>query len=1057
MLRALSPLLIIVAMLITTPCAGLDDAAPSPVLERQLLGEDPARLAHTARNVGDPVRGALLFHQAYLACVKCHGGGGENTGLGPDLTTRDPSVTDVTTVESILQPSKAIKQGFEPITVVTDEGVTLGGLLVEQTADRLVLRDASQDGKLITLDRGKIAEQGRSGVSIMPAGLANQLRNRQEFLDLVGYLIEVREQGAQRARELRPADALLAPPPLPEYEQRLDHAGMVAELDQRSFKRGESIYSRLCANCHGTQDEPGSLPTSLRFASGQFKNGNDPFSIYQTLTKGFGMMAPQTWMVPQQKYDVIHYIREAYLKPHNPQQYVRIERRYLDRLPQGSTRGPEPTVIEPWVDMDYGPNLIATYEIGSDESSFAYKGIAVRLDAGAGGVARGKSWMVFEHDTLNMQAGWSGQGFIDWNGINFNGRHNVHPRLAGQIQFANPSGPAWANPRTGSFDDPRLRGRDGRPYGPLPRDWAHYRGLYHHENRVILAYTVGEASVLESPGLETNLAEQHVPVFTRTMDIGRCTRDLQLRVAPENNAVALVGRGAELRRDKGFTLLQIRANSTPLNFKLLISNGDPRALLAYAETSPPASDLEPLTRGGPKRWPEILKTPQILGRDDGPFAVDVLTHPDMNPWQCQLRLTGLDFLPDGDHMAVCTWDGDVWLVRGIGQPEGELSWQRIASGLFQPLGLKIVDGQMFVSCRDQIVILRDLNGDGETDFYENFNSDHQVTEHFHEFAMGLQTDAAGNFYYAKSARHAKTALVPHHGTLLQVSRDGLRTKIVATGFRAANGVCVNPDGTFIVTDQEGHWNPKNRINWVTAGGFYGNIWGYHDVTDTSDSAMQPPVCWITNSFDRSPGELLWAGSPAWGPLQGSLLNFSYGYGKIFIVPHERVDGQVQGGMCELPIQQSPTGLMRGRFHPQDGQLYTCGMFAWAGNQQQPGGLYRVRYTGKPVYLPTGLHARRNGMSLTFTGPLDYASATDVRNYAVKVWSLKRTEQYGSDHYGEHSLRVASATLSQDGRTVLIEMPEIEPTWCMETRYTVRAADGQPVDGVIHNTVHRLGE
>ena len=132
-----------------------------------------------------------------------------------------------------------------------------------------------------------------------------------------------------------------------------------------------------------------------------------------------------------------------------------------------------------------------------------------------------------------------------------------------------------------------------------------------------------------------------------------------------------------------------------------------------------------------------------------------------------------------------------------------------------------------------------------------------MTEHFHEFAMGLQADSAGNFYYAKSARHALPAVVPHHGTLLRVSRDGRRTDILATGFRAANGVCLNPDGTFFVTDQEGHWNPKNRINWVKPGGFYGNMFGYHDVTDASDAAMQQPLCWITNAFDRSPGELLW--------------------------------------------------------------------------------------------------------------------------------------------------------------------------------------------------------
>ena len=156
---------------------------------------------------------------------------------------------------------------------------------------------------------------------------------------------------------------------------------------------------------------------------------------------------------------------------------------------------------------------------------------------------------------------------------------------------------------------------------------------------------------------------------------------------------------------------------------------------------------------------------------------------------------------------------------------------------------------------------------------------------------GLQTDAAGNFYYAKAARHGLQAVVPHHGTLLRVSRDGGRTDILATGFRAPNGVCVNPDGTFFVTDQEGFWLPKNRINWVKPGSFHGNMWGYHGVTDSSDSAMEPPVCWITNSFDRSPGEVVRVEGNGWGPLEGSLLNLSYGYGKIFVVLCERVGRQ----------------------------------------------------------------------------------------------------------------------------------------------------------------------
>ena len=68
--------------------------------------------------------------------------------------------------------------------------------------------------------------------------------------------------------------------------------------------------------------------------------------------------------------------------------------------------------------------------------------------AGKGGVSRGRAWVVYDHDTLRLAAAWTGQGFIDWNGINFNGRHQVHPRIVGKVQFTNPDGPGWANPRT---------------------------------------------------------------------------------------------------------------------------------------------------------------------------------------------------------------------------------------------------------------------------------------------------------------------------------------------------------------------------------------------------------------------------------------------------------------------------------------------------------------------------------------------------------------------------------------------------------------------------------
>ncbi len=1032
--------------------------APGTPLQETLLQEGIASLARAARAQGQASRGAVVFLQPTLACTRCHTAGGAGGTLGPDLAKLGKEATDTYLVESILAPSKVIKKGFETITVTTKKGKQLTGLLASETADTLQLRDATEGGRILSLSKKEIDERSDRGPSLMPEGLVNQLANRQEFLDLVRFLMEIAEKGPERVRQLLPAVAVFAPPPLPDYERDLDHAGLLRSLNATSLKNGQAIYERVCANCHGTRDKPGSMPTSLRFAEGKFKNGSDPYRLYLTLTHGYGMMTPQTWMVPQQKYEVIHYLREAYLKPFNPSQYTRVDDLYLQGLPRGKSRGPKPSTIEPWVNMDYGPSMMATIEVG-DKGNFAYKGIAVRLDAGPGGISRGRHWMLYDHDTLRVAGAWSGSGFIDWRGINFNGMHQIHPRVVGRTAFANPVAPGWANPDRGTFDDPRVRGRDGKPYGPLPRSWAHYQGLYHLGNQVILAYSIGATKILEMPGFEalpTDRAHPGEPIaFTRTLTIGKSSKDLLVHLAPVGVAVALVGSKATLTQKEGGHFLQIPATATPLTLKVLLADCDQSTLNAQAKTSPAPHALEPLTHGGPRRWPEVLRTQALIGADNGPFAIDVLTPPTSNPWHCQLRLTGLDFFADAQRGAVCTWDGDVWLVGNLDHPEKGLTWQRIASGLFQPLGLKIVKDRIHVCCRDQIVILNDLNGDGETDFYECFNSDHQVTEHFHEFAMDLQTDAEGNFYYAKGARHALKALVPHHGTLLRVSKDGSRTDILATGFRAPNGVCLNPDGTFFLTDQEGHWLPKNRINWVTKGGYYGNFWGYHEVTDPSDQAMKQPVCWITNAFDRSPSEMLWVTGSGWGPLKGALLNFSYGYGKIYVVPHERVGDQMQGSMAALPLPQFPTGVMRGRFHPANGQLYCCGMFAWAGNQTQPGGFYRVRYTGKPVHVPLGLSARKTGMVLTLSGAVEQQSASDPAHYTVKTWSLKRSQQYGSKHYDEKTLPVKRVHLSADGKVLTLEIPDLRPTMCMSIEYRLKGSKGEAIEGLIHNTIHQF--
>jgi len=695
--------------------------------------------------------------------------------------------------------------------------------------------------------------------------------------------------------------------------------------------------------------------------------------------------------------------------------------------------------LPPYRRMDYGPALFWTYQVAP--GNIAQKGIAVRLDDGTGGVSKGRAWMVYDHDTMRVAAATTGD-FVDWKGIAFDGSHGTHTSLKGVRHFVNPVGPGWASPE-GKWDDLRVVGRDKRMFGPLPRQWAHYEGMYLRGDKVVLAASICGTRVLESPGWFENGTNA---VFTRTLNVDAAKKPLLLRVAPDSVNVVLTGDGS-LRKEGGFWIAELPGGAKT---RLFISQAE------LDSTFNASLDLEPLTHGGPPRWAQEAATTSVAGKADGAFVADTFTLPTDNPWQSWMRPGGFDFTPDGKAAIVATWNGDVWRVDGVmAAAPAPLRWRRIASGLFQPLGVKFRGDELFITCRDQLVRLCDLNGDGETDFIESFNNDHQVTEHFHEFAMGLQTDAAGNFYYAKSARHALTALVPHHGTLLRVSADGQRTDIVANGFRAANGVCLNDDGTFFVTDQEGHWTPKNRINRVKSGGFYGNMFGYTEQTNTSDSAMEQPMVWITNAKDRSPAELLWVPKNAWGSLGGSLLNLSYGMGRAYIVPHEEVGGQWQGAVCELPLPGFATGIMRGRF-AADGALYTCGMFGWAGNAAAPGGFHRIRRNEKPANVPLAIHAAKGVLSVTFSDPLDPAGVRPDA-FALKVWSLKRSANYGSKHYDERPLDVVAARLSADGRTVTLDIPTLGSTLCYELKVNLRAPDGTAIERSLHGTIHQLSD
>lgn len=116
-------------------------------------------------------------------------------------------------IESILAPSKVIRDAYRPVVLELEDGTALTGLVVEDRPDALVIRDVGQGGRRRTLRPQDIAAREMSSLSIMPAGQVNLLADRRQFLDLAAYLIEIGTKGPQRAAELNPPDARLVPPP----------------------------------------------------------------------------------------------------------------------------------------------------------------------------------------------------------------------------------------------------------------------------------------------------------------------------------------------------------------------------------------------------------------------------------------------------------------------------------------------------------------------------------------------------------------------------------------------------------------------------------------------------------------------------------------------------------------------------------------------------------------------------------------------------------------------------------------------------------------------------
>ncbi|MBG88042.1 MAG: hypothetical protein CMO80_14220 [Verrucomicrobiales bacterium] len=711
-------------------------------------------------------------------------------------------------------------------------------------------------------------------------------------------------------------------------------------------------------------------------------------------------------------------------------------------------------------DIDHGKFVHFSYSIPKRPVP---KGIAIKV----GGDEEGT--VCFDTLLCSYAGAWTG-GFVEFSSRRFGLTGGT--KIIGDLLFHSGTRPGWAKDE--KFDDPRERRTM-----PLPADWARYEGMYRNGDRSILKYTVSGTPVFDLPGIES---KGKITAITRTLEIAPSKNEMRMLIASHEKSkvtrfdksgvkcvqlerggsvlsAGVVGVGASvipLGRDH--LVLRIPAHKAVLRLKVLVWKGTKERLpefSALVKGSPDAEAISRLARSGFKTlWNEKIETRGRVGLSLGPFAIDTITLPFKNPYNALLFAGGHDFLANGDAL-LATAHGDVWLVKGIDARLEKITWQRFATGLYQPLGLKVVDDRIYVLGKDQITELEDLNGDGEADYYRNFNNQNEISGPGHNYATCLETDPDGNFWFIRCNDRT-----PHGGTLLKVKHDGSDIEVMATGFRNPNGMGVSPTGVVTAADQQGGWVPETRLDVTKKGGFYGFVPSSKRTPDPA--SYDGPLCWVPRALDNSAGGQTWVPRGSWGPFSEQMIHISYGRCRIMAVLRDEATGGANGGMVSIP-GRFDSGVMRGRFHT-DGHLYLSGLMGWQTVGLADGAFQRIRYTGRNLFVPSAFSSHKNGIRLTFNEPLQKELAEDTGSYNAEMWNYLWSKAYGSDDYsvnrpgekGRDALEVKSAKLLQDGKSVFLEIPGIRKAHQFALEYNLTSAKGLKKKDTFYATLNELG-
>lgn len=438
---------------------------------------------------------------------------------------------------------------------------------------------------------------------------------------------------------------------------------------------------------------------------------------------------------------------------------------------------------------------------------------------------------------------------------------------------------------------------------------------------------------------------------------------------------------------------------------------------------------------------EPVKTPGFgTPLEDVHPSFDLIT---IRPDWFRPRVGAMDFLPDG-RLLVTTWDkvGGVYMLSGVETGDtSQVQIKRIAAGLAEPLGIKVVDGEIFVLQKQELTQLIDHDGDEIIDEYRTICNSWGATPDFHEFSCGLVYQD-GYFYatlgLAMRLMSHETQL-PDRGTAIKISKDG-KYEIIANGLRQANGIGFGPDGEIFLTENQGQWVPANKVIHLRPGDFHGCQFGTGD--RYAGQEMTPPAVWLPeDEIGNSPSQPVLMQE---GPYQGQMLHGEVTHGGIKRVFLEKIGGAYQG--CVFRFTQGLEAGVNRLIRGPDGRLYVGGIGmvgGWSWREKQFG-LQALAYSGRSTFEMLAVRAMPDGLEVEFTEPLAEGQGEKPVDYPIQQWRYEPTPAYGGPKIDLETLPVSRVELSVDRRKVRLYIPGCKERHVLYLQLSpeLRSAGGQ---------------